>query len=294
MKKPDVSIIIVSFNTLALTIQTIDSIIDICDENIYEIIVVDNSSSDGSEFVIKKKYPSVTFIQSGENLGFGKANNIGALYASGEFLLFLNSDVILLNDICTEFKKVILSYKKNDIIGASLYDVDLKPNTSFCRAFPGVKLELLNLIALILPSSYMFANKKNKNIIIDGPVSGACFFLSRDTFRKINGFDPDYFMYYEETDLFLRAKKIGSNIISSPFVRAIHLEGGSEGIKIKTLERGFKSKSMYYKKNLSKIERITCKVLFFINAYLRMIFFFKNPSKKNFWKTLLDLENKYL
>ena len=92
----DVSIIIVNYNTKELTLQCLNSIFKQTIKIEYEIIVVDNASVDGSQKIIKEYYPKVILIENKENFGFGIANNIGAKYAQGKYLFFLNSDNITL------------------------------------------------------------------------------------------------------------------------------------------------------------------------------------------------------
>ena len=98
----DISIIIVSFNTKEFTSKAIDSVIKYTKGIIYEIIVVDNASSDGSKELLQnysKKYKNVVYIQTGKNLGFGRGNNVGIEKSKGNYILLLNSD--------TKFKKIL-------------------------------------------------------------------------------------------------------------------------------------------------------------------------------------------
>lgn len=106
----DVSVIIVNYNTLALTMQCVDSIYQMTNGVKFEIIIVDNASTDGSKEIFKKD-SRVIFIEAEKNLGFGKANNLGVQKSSGNYLFFLNSDTILLNNAILHFFEFCESFK---------------------------------------------------------------------------------------------------------------------------------------------------------------------------------------
>lgn len=117
-KRMKVSIIIVNYNTKELLDNCIESIYAQTEEVEFETIVVDNASSDGSEEFIKEKYPFIKWINSGGNVGFGKANNIGAEHAAGEFLFLLNPDTILKNNVLKLFYQHMKENANKDQLGA--------------------------------------------------------------------------------------------------------------------------------------------------------------------------------
>ena len=98
----DVSIIIVNYNTKDLLVNCLNSIYEKTKDVLFEIIIVDNASIDGSEEMIKNDFKEVVFIQSGDNIGFGRANNLGIKEAKGDCIFLLNSDTILLNNAIKE------------------------------------------------------------------------------------------------------------------------------------------------------------------------------------------------
>lgn len=285
MKK--VSIIIVNYNTTKLLDNCIKSIYDNCKNRNYEIIVVDNNSNDKSIKLLENKYEEVIFIYNSENYGFGKFNNIGAKASSGEYLLLLNSDTIVRNNIVDIFMSYYEAhFRKKSIgcLGAWLYDKDDNITNSIGH-FPTVKEVIPDYFKIIF--KYMKKHNANRNSGYQNSINnsegveveyvvGALIFIKKDLFYKMKGFDEQFFMYFEETDLQNRLKNKGYKniILNSPNV--IHLEGKSPFISNK--KRIVYSESMYkyFKKRISKIEYIFFKV---ITLILRMPTFFSGKYK---------------
>lgn len=248
----DVSIIIVNYNTCKITCDCIESVLKQTKNINFEIIVVDNNSSDHSREVIPQKYPNVEFIQSEVNSGFGAANNLGAKYAKGKYLFLLNSDTLLLNNAVKLFADFAENNIKDEILGTYLLDRkgnvinsggDLEDRIHIYVRMMYIKFPLLAHIRDLLPTrSYVI----NDNEV--GYVTGADMFIRSDTYRKIGGFDEQFFMYSEDMDLCKRARMIGVNsrLIREPII--IHLEGksGNASEKIRKIRIGS------YKKYLKK------------------------------------------
>ncbi len=234
----DLSIIIVSFNTKEFVKKCIDAIYksDFCKR--YEIILVDNASSDGTAQYIRKRFPGVILVESDENLGFSKANNIGVKRSVGRFLLFLNPD--------TEVNKNTLSYmisfmENRKDVGASTCFVKLSsgrlddgahrgfptPWSSFCY-FSG--------LSRIFPKSKLFSGYTmgwldlTKEHEVDSVV-GAFMMARRKAGDEINWWDEDYFFYGEDIDFCFRLKEKGWKVYFVPKVSALHHKGISGGIK---------------------------------------------------------------
>lgn len=245
----DVSIIIVNYNTKQLLADCLTTVFEKTKDVAYEVIVVDNASIDDSEEYIKERYPSVKWINSGENLGFGRANNLGAKYATGKYLFLLNSDTLLLNNAIRIFFDYAEShqYEKIGTLGSWLLDKNEKPNNSY-GFFPCATNEINYLLGKYqLPSLNDITEEKEVDYI-----TGANLFIKKQLFERLDGFDKNIFMYYEETDLQYRIAQRGLSRKVIPGPRIIHLEGGSfenKGLSLKRFLMAQTSYNYYLRKN---------------------------------------------
>lgn len=245
----DVSIIIVNYNTKQLLADCLATVFEKTKDVAFEVIVVDNASTDSSEEYIKEHYPCVKWINSGENLGFGRANNLGAKYASGKYLFLLNSDTLLLNNAIHIFFDYAESHQHEGIgtLGSWLLDKNEKPNNSF-GFFPCATNEINYLLGKYqLPTLNDITEEKEVDYI-----TGADLFIEKRLFDKLDGFDKNIFMYYEETDLQYRLAQRGLSRRIIPGPRIIHLEGGSfenKGLSLKRFLMAQTSYNYYLRKN---------------------------------------------
>lgn len=256
----DVSIIIVNYNTLELTDKCIKSIIKYTNNLKYEIILVDNASTDGSVEYFKS-IKEITCILAPKNLGFGQANNLGVNKAKGEFVFFLNSDTLLKEN---SIKKMIDFFRSNEkklkigALGCILIDAEGKIN-GFGNEFPTCKKEIEFYKSKLPILKYFTQNKfinnySNKHVFFEiDYVIGADLMMKRNIFEKLKGFDKDYFMYYEESDLQKRMRKLNLKALIYTDTKIIHLEDGT-GKTIKTYSNQKRkiihtSKNIYLKKN---------------------------------------------
>lgn len=247
----DVSIIIVSFNTAKLLENCICSIIEKTKDISYEIIVVDNNSQDSSVEFVKKKFNWVKIIVSKENLGFGRANNLGIAIASGRNIFFLNSDTLLINNAIKILSDHLDRNDKTGVCGGNLYDANEKPAHSFTQIFPGIINELnyltLNIFSKLFFGKNLYFNYSGKNIRV-ARVSGADMMIPKKILDEVGGFDPTFFLYSEETDLAFRINKLGFNVVSVYNARIIHLEGRSCSFNQLKTKWGLISRHLFLRK----------------------------------------------
>lgn len=221
----DVSIIIVNYNTLKLTSECIESVIKNTKGLDYEIVLVDNASKDGSKEFFGRD-TRLKYIYSDENLGFGRANNLGYKYCLGKYIFLLNSDTLLLNNAVYAFWK---SAEESDTTIACFGSVLLNANgqtTHSYSIFPSICSTLKSLYYLYMRKSIDEEPPTTLPKVVDY-VTGADLFIRRKQIEQLGLFNPDFFMYYEETELQYRYFKKGykSVVISGPEI--IHLEGAS-------------------------------------------------------------------
>lgn len=234
----DVSIIIINYKTPNLVIECVESVRKLTKNLNYEIIVIDNGSNDDSSQIIKEKLDNkITLIISEINLGFGKANNLGTQYANGKYLFFLNSDTLLINNAVKELFDFLEENENVGIVGGNLYSKELNPNPSHSLVFDSIENKIKEstwkwLFSQIIKrklkkNSKQFSKEFNySNEPIDvAYVYGADMMIKKELFRKINGFDKDFFMYYEEQELSYRVKKLGYKIKNLPNAKIIHYDG---------------------------------------------------------------------
>lgn len=248
----DVSVIIVNYNTCELVLQCLRSIYEMTSEVEIEVIVVDNSSSDDSVSSIRKNFPQVNLLEASENLGFGKANNWGATEAKGKYLFLLNSDTILLNNaikLLFQFAEKEYLLRKIGVIGGVLLD-DKFNETGSWGELPSILNTLLTCLKLTPRFSILNKNKriefKQKGSVEVGYITGADMFLAKKRFDDEGGFDVNFFMYYEETDLQKRMARGGYKQLLIEGPRVVHLEGKSFKAKVSNKKRMMQTESMFY------------------------------------------------
>jgi GT2 family glycosyltransferase len=284
-----VSIIIVNYNTKALLKQCLQSVFEKTQDIEFEVIVVDNASHDGSPQMVREEFPNVMLIESPENLGFGRANNLGAQYAKGEYLFLLNSDTILLNNAVKILAEFLDNNPKAGICGGNLFDENKKPTLSFAL-LPEFSIigEFLHFLLVLRNNKIiMYFNTKTHPIPVKCIV-GADFMVRNNVFKEVGGFDKDFVMYYEEIELTYRIKKLGYTSFNIPQAQIIHIGGKSSNSEQK-IKWGLQSRNVCYKKTCNSFEIFICNGIFLLTILSRLLLFFivRNSQKITIWKITL-------
>src|SRR3989339_805460 len=232
MNKPLVSILIVNWNTCKLTCDCIRSVIDQtrCD---YEIIVVDNASTDDSIEQIRLQFKDVTLIANEANIGFAAANNEAMKAAKGQYLLLLNSDTVVLDGAID--KTIEFADKNPDaaVVGCKAINSDMSLQCN-CFMFPS----LLNMFLMstylykVFDRSRFFGRERmsywNYDTVRQVDVVTGCFMLvRREAIEEVGAMDERFFMYAEETDWCYRFKQAGYKVLYTPVPSIIHFGGQS-------------------------------------------------------------------
>lgn len=290
----DISIIIVNYNTYGLVLQCIESVIKNTSSILYEIIVVDNNSPNREIEDLNKVFPKVKLILNNDNSGFGIANNIGNKVANGKFIFLLNSDTIVLDNSIYELYKFMSENPHVGACGGNLYDEKFKPAPSFTRFMPSLISDLdslfFNIISKVLYNGDIFHSSSNKPFKIFGNISGANLLIPKKLFDELGGFDENFFMYYEETDLLFRIRLKGYETYIVPSSKIIHLEGASESVKSIKLAWTYESKEKYYLKHKTKKSFKISNFILYLTILQRLFVFriLGNSEKEKYWKGFYD------
>lgn len=231
----DVSIIFVNYKTNKMLYEAIISIKEKCHKNTYEIIVVDNSVDDEvyADLENHSEQYNYKLIKSPGNIGVGNGGNLGEKYAKGNYLLFLNSDVIFLNDAIHELYEFITRRDDVGIVGGNLYNKDLSPNLTFINEdFNKWVLKkhfnYLGWACSKLKKKQPTFNFSDSPLEIKRMIIGAVLMISKSDFEILGGYDKDIFMYGEESLLCYRViHELKKRIFNVPSAKIIHLDGGS-------------------------------------------------------------------
>ncbi len=244
----DVSIIIINFKTPKMTLECVQSVIDKTKEIDYEIIVVDNGSGDNSTEILRRQSKiGFTFVESKLNLGFGKANNLGNQVAKGRNIFLLNSDTLLKNNAVKILSEYLDTHSNVGVCGGNLYSRENKPSGSYCLKFDDPRedrknagwIQIIRSITkrrkidrILDETEQIYQRQKDHFNFTKKPMEvayiyGADMMLPKQLFDRMNGFDPDFFMYAEEEELTRRISDKGYKVMSVPDAEIIHFDGGT-------------------------------------------------------------------
>lgn len=257
-----------------------------------EIIVVDNSSSDDSCNIIKNKYPSVLLVENQTNMGFSKANNIGASKASGKYICVLNPDIVLNEDTFFKILEFYESGIKVGFVGCHMIDgtgVFLRESK---RTVPGLLSSFMKIIGI---SKFYYSSLNNDDRGYVDVIAGAFMFTEKCIYDKVNGFDEEYFMYGEDIDLSYKALKNGYFNYYLGDVKIIHFKGESTDKNFTYVSRFYNAMYIFYKKHFNKflssklVVWLLIKVLIIIKKLSITILNIFNSQDSEF-----NYENKFL
>ena len=259
----DVSIIIVKYNTCRMPQECIDSVIANTSGVEYEIILVDNASTDGSKEVFEND-KLVTYIYSNENRGFGAGNNLGVKHAKGKYVFLLNSDTLLKNNAIKMFYDFSEAQAKPCVCGAWLLDRDGNPNTSQV-AFPRMNIKEFIKSFISKPEP----DDRNSTKAVD-VVCGADMFLPKEVYDKSGGFDEAIFMYGEEVELQYRLKLMGVARYIIPGPQIVHFGKGSANSSSKS-KNLYRSHFIFLKKHMTPFNYCCARAYYAVNLSLRKL-----------------------
>lgn len=273
----DVSLIIVNWNTRQLLLDCIASIYEQTQTTRFEIIVVDNGSTDQSVEALHAAYPHVTVIENGENLGFAKANNIGITASTGTYVCLVNSDIKIL-DRCLDR---MFAYMEQQQAIAVLGPKTVNENMAFrlnCREFPRLWTSFCEACALdkILPHGPFVKTRLLTDISLEKPstvdvLSGCLMMVRRTAMEQVGLLDERFYIYGEDRDWCKRFHSSNWDVVFYPAATAIHYGGGSSSaaplkFKIELLKSDF----LYWQKYHGRLAQILFRLIRFAHYGIRM------------------------
>lgn len=271
----DISIIIVNFKSWIHLENCLNSLKFTSESFSYEVLVVDNQSNDGGLDDFKQKFDWVQFIENSGNNGFANGCNYGASLAKGDYLMFLNPDTIANPEAVSKIWQYAKQHPTSGIVSCK----QKRPSGTYeksHREFPSLftLFGLLRAIAKLLTSNKPFTED---NVLFTGWVSGSLVFMSRDWFDQIQGWNEDYWMYFEDMDLSKRVHDSNGKVTILEDIEIIHNHGGSSRINMKTASltktESQISKHVYIVNHFKGIEQfLSLTVLVTYNIFIKFIF----------------------
>ncbi len=273
---PDVSVLIVSYNTSALLRDCLRSVYEETTGIDFEVIVVDNASSDDSAEMIRREFPDVRLIASTENLGFGRANNLAAEHARGRHLLLLNPDTLVHGPAIASLAGFADRHPGHGLYGGRTLRPDGSVDPSSCWGQPSI------WSLFCFASGLSTAFKRNRLLDPEslgrwdrdsvrrvGVVTGCLCLAPRNVWDELGGFDPRYFMYGEDTDLSLRARMLGYRPIITPEATITHIVGAASARRADKKVLVFKGVTTLLRLRWSPIRRAIGLALLTTGVWLR-------------------------
>lgn len=235
---PELTVIIVSYNTRELTLKCLETLYANTTRTRFHTVVLDNASADGSAEAVAAAFPQVEVIASKDNLGFARANNDVAAKAQSEWILLLNPDTEVYEngvDALLEFSR---AHPEAGITGGRTFFPDGSLNPLSCQGEITLWSSLTRALGLtIVFKNSAFFNPEaygdwQRDTVREVDIIVGCFLMApKKLWDELGGFDLRYYMYGEDSDISLRAKKLGYRPMITPDARIMHLVGASSALK---------------------------------------------------------------
>ncbi len=245
----DISFIIVNWNTRDLLRGCLDSIAITVKIPTYEIIVVDNASSDGSTDMLAREYPSVQVIANAENRGFGAANNQAFAVMKGRYALLINTDAVLTEGAVEKLWRFAEAHPRAAIVCGQLLNADGSKQNSIA-AFPTLLSLCLNtsLLEYLFPGRYPSKRYEHREPLEVESAIGACMMVRSQALKEVSFFDERYFFFFEETDLAYAMKRAGWAVYQVPDAHIYHFQGQSIGHNTQSRIEFYRSRYQFLRK----------------------------------------------
>lgn len=264
---PLISVIVVSWNTRELLQRCLQSIRETIPPLSYEVIVVDNDSSDGSADMVAEQFPEAILIRSDCNLGFSAGNNLGLSRASGRYVLLLNPDAELFSDSVASLIRFAESHPRAGVVGPSIVNPDGSVQKNG-RRFPFFMREVLGITRaykLVWPwfdRRWEYGRDDFSQSCQVDEVCGACMLIRRSAFNEVGLMDERFFMYYEEVDLCRRMRDRGWEVWYCAEAQIKHhWAQGAQQVGLKGSRIFYRSQFLYFLKHHGVLQAYVLRLL---------------------------------
>jgi GT2 family glycosyltransferase len=274
----ELTIIVVSYNTKDLTLEALRSLFHHPPPVSFEVIAVDNASPDDSAEALAEFDQEVTLLRLDENIGFAAANNLAAEKARGRRILLLNPDTITLEFSHRNLWRFAEAEPHRGIWGGRTLFASGALNPTSCWS----KMTIWTLscaafgLTHLFPASRLFSSESfgdwQRDRVADVDIVTGCFLLiDTKLWRALGGFDPTFFMYAEEADLCLRARRRGARPGITPDAEIVHFGGMSEPTGADKIVKTVRGKVTLMRKHWSPVGYVIGRLLLLVWAWLRWI-----------------------
>ena len=253
------SIVIVNWKTKELTAAAIASVFEQTKALLFEVILIDNNSADGSVDALRAQFPQITIVENAANLGFGKANNQGMRLAKGEYIMLLNSDTVVLDQALEKMVTYLDSHPDVMMAGPKVLNADRTLQHACRRQLPTPTssfYHLFGLVKIFRRNAQVNAYKGyNREANVTEPVealSGAAMMFRRQVFEVTGGFDEQFFMYAEDLDLSKQVHDRGWKTMFLHTAEIVHYGGASsKKRRSQSIMNFYEAMWLYYRKHWS-------------------------------------------
>ena len=266
----DVSIVLVCWNNKAYLDPCLKSLYEGGLKSSFDVIVVDNGSTDGSQQMLAEKYPDVKLIQNTGNVGLGKASNQGIETTNGRHVLLLNNDTLVNGPALDMLVGFLDTHPEAGAVGGKL----LNPDGSFQSGYAPFSTLLEEFLIVTHIGEMLWAgypsHGDSNEIKSTGWLSSACLLVRRNALDQVGLLDESYFIYGDEADLQYRLNKAGWKVYFLPSSTIIHF-GGRSMDRWKRRKMVYRGKMLFYKKNYGFISTLVLRMLFLVMSFLKML-----------------------
>jgi len=280
-QNPDMSIVLVCWNNKSYLDPCLASLYESRLRSTFDVVVVDNGSTDGSQQMLAEKYPQVKLIQNEGNVGLGKASNQGIEATRGRYVLLLNNDTLVNRDSLDVLVNFLEAHPEAGAVAGKL----LNPDGSFQSGYAGFsslteEFLIATHLGELLWSGYPSHGDSNETKAV-GWLSSACLLARRSALDQIGLLDEGYFIYGDEADLQYRLNKAGWKVYFLPTSTIIHF-GGRSMDRWKRRKMVYRGKMLFYQKNYGFLPTLLLRMLFGVMSLLKLVvwlFGFMIPSR---------------